>query len=85
VGRGYAVTERPSARSLCTVTAGSHTQHIMSSFENRKEPFDHICSRLSKPCIAHTPLSASQTRQYSTQDASLVVMCRFNIGNGMHG
>jgi hypothetical protein len=24
-------------------------------------------------------------RQYSTQDASLVVMCRFNVGKGMHG
>jgi hypothetical protein len=88
--RGFTVILKdqvPVASPLsCAMTAESDALDIMSSFENRKEPFDHIfCSRHFRPYIAHPPLSASEMRQYSTQDASLVVMCRFNVGKGMHG
>jgi len=88
--RGFTVILKdqvPVASPLsCAMTAESDALDIMSSFENRKEPFDHIfCSRLFRPYIAHPPLSASEMRQYSTQDASLFVMCRFNVGKGMHG
>ena len=76
--RDFTVIEKdqvPVACPLsCNMTVGSDWPDLMSSFENRKEPFDQIiCSRLSKPWVAHPPLSVFQMRQYGTQDASLVV------------